>query len=249
MERSKIHLSQNKEQRSIHAKFCEEKFERIMQCTSDIGMVINAEKTQLLCVSDLRYCNTKSYFIANGSRVNSLETMKILGFVFDERPNVNAHINYCINKFNKALWALTHLKRAKIDTKILVEVFKIMLRPHLEYCAPVYNSMLTQEMNASLEKQQRRALNIIFGFGLSYEDLLLKAGLTTLESRREEMSGNFAKKLVESERFSSLFPLNEYTEDMAETRNRKTYREDFARSNRLFNSPLYSMRRYLNQNY
>ena len=211
-------------------------------------MVINAQKTQLLCVSDANYCKTKSYIVADNKKIESVEEMKILGFVFGTNSSVTTHINYCINKFNRAIWSLTHLKRANINQGILVEVFKVMLRPILEYCSAVYSSMLTKELEARLEKQQRRALNIIFGFGISYEDLLIRANTTTMAERREVACSNFAKSLVNSERFGAFFPEQVYPEDAAVTRNRKTYREDFARSSRLYNSPLYSMRRFLNQN-
>ena len=83
-----------------------------------------------------------------------------------------------------------------------------MLRPLLEYCSPIYHHMLTETMNESLERQQKRALKIIFGFEISYRMLLEKSGLPTLKQRRETACGVFAKKLLESERFSDLFPRN-----------------------------------------
>ena len=100
------------------------KFLQIYKNASDIGMVINSDKTQLLCVSGATHYDASSYIIAEGTRVNSCETMKILGFLFDGTPTVNAHIKYMIDKFNRAIWALVHLKRAKIDKKILTEVYK-----------------------------------------------------------------------------------------------------------------------------
>ena len=159
LEKSKKHLSVNKEVKTIHAKFCENKFENIKRRADNIGMVINADKTQLLCVSDNNFCEVKSYLIADDKRVDSVDSLKILGFVFDSKPNVSAHVNYCISKFNKALWALTHIRRANIKEDIMLEVYKVILRPLLEYCAPVYSSMLTLEQIDRLEKQQKRALS------------------------------------------------------------------------------------------
>ena len=122
-----------------------------------------------------------------------------------------------------------------------------MLRPFLEYCAPVFDPMLTQEQIVLIERQQKRALKIIYGFGQTYEELLQKSGISSLEDRRKETTLNFSRKLAESERFGHLFPKCTYPENMVELRNRKTYQEDFARSARLFNSPLYTMRRLLNE--
>ena len=247
MEKAKSLFSQLKEKRTVHATHCESRFSEISVAAENIGMVINAQKTQLLCMSDNRFCNTESYFITNGTKISSVDNMKILGFVFDTKPNVGAHISYSINKFSKAIWALNHLKRARMDIKVLTEVYKVMLRPLLEYCAVVYHSMLTFEQTCDLERQQKRALRIIYGFGHSSEKLLELAGVETLEERRVKACEDFAAKLASSDRFASLFPLNAVPDCTANTRSRKTYQESFARTARLFNSPLYYMRRNMNE--
>ena len=138
------------------------------------------------------------------------------------------------------------LKRAGIYDKILLEVYKVMLRPLLEYCAPVYNSMLTSEQAENLERQQRRALKIIHGFEHSYEELLEKTGLERLSERRKQACDIFTNKLAESERFGNLFEEIQYPEEMVTLRKQKRFREEFAKSTRLYNSPLYAMRRLMN---
>ena len=173
--------------------------------------------------------------------------MKILGFIFEEDPTVRAHTDYSITKFNRAVWSLSHLKRAKIEKCILLECYKIMLRPILEYCSVVYDSMLSGELSNKLERQQKTALRIIYGFGKSYEDLLSLSGIEALEDRRKNAVDIFVQKLLNSDRFKGLFPLNNYPHDMANLRSTKKYKEFYARTNRLFNSPLYAMRRKLNE--
>ena len=173
--------------------------------------------------------------------------MKILGFIFEEKPSVAAHVNYCIKKFNRSLWSLTHLKRAKIEKTTLLEAYKIMLLPLLEYCSPIYSSMLTCDLSNKLERQQATALKIIYSFNYSYADLLSIAGIPRLEERRQAACDSFINSLVQSDRFSHLFPLNEYPEEMVNLRRTKKYQELHARTTRLFNSPLYYMRRRLNE--
>ena len=247
LEAAKKHLSQHKEHRLIHARFCEDEFNSINNKAVNIGMKINAEKTQLLCLSDSRHYCVNSYINSQHSTIKSTEKMKILGFIFEESPTVNAHIEYSITKFNRAIWSLSHLKRAKIENFVLLECYKVMLRPILEYCSVVYDSMLTGELVDRLERQQKTALKIIYGFGKSYEDLLSLSGIETLASRRKSAVDIFIQKLLNSERFNYLFPLNTYPEDMVNLRSTKKYKELYARTNRLFNSPLYSMRRKLNE--
>ena len=93
-------------------------------------------------------------------------------------------------------------------------------------------------------EEQKRALKTIYGFDRKYEDLLKLTGLTTLEERRECAFANFTTKLHASDRFNYLFPEN--TAGNMELRSTKQFVEDYARSNRLYNSPVYSMRRFLN---
>ena len=242
LEAAQKHLTEKKEEKHVHARFCENMFNLIHANSKKIGMKINTSKTQLLCMSDSRHSNVTSHIIADGERITSGECMKILGFVFSTKPNVSAHINYCVTKFNRSIWALIHLKRAKISNCILLEIYKVMYRPILEYCSQVYNSMLTEELSSTLERQQKRALKVIYGFETTYEQLLLKTGLETLASRRESAFSVFANKLLESNRFGDLFSINQYPENMASLRNTKKFREEFARTLRLYNSPLYAMR-------
>ena len=114
-------------------------FESIANNAKEVGMVINSNKTQLLCLNANKNCTVNSYIIADGKKVVSVDRMKILGFIFEDKLSVGAHIYYSINKFNRALWALNHLRRARIDNETLLKVYKIMLRPLLEYCSPVYH--------------------------------------------------------------------------------------------------------------
>ena len=77
--------------------------------------------------------------------------------------------------------------------------------------------------------------------------LLKKCGIEKLSTRRESACESFAKKLIESTRFSEFFPTKVYPENIPTLRKQKTYREEFARMNRLYNSPVYAMRRMLNE--
>ena len=172
--------------------------------------------------------------------------MKILGFIFSNKPNANAHVDYIVKKYNKALWSLNHIKRSGIDVKTILTVYCVMLRPLIEFCSPVYHPLISNEQNVRLEGLQKMALKIIYGFNLNYEELLEKAQIKTLEERRVDSCNNFMNKLVLSEQFGNLFPRNEIDFHM-DLRHQNVYHEEFARSKRLYDSPLYSMRRMLNR--
>ena len=64
-----------------------------------------------------------------------------------------------------------------------------------------------------------------------------------LEERRQKAIEKFAQKTVKNPQFSHWFPTNK---NRSSQRTGKTYEEKLARSDRLYNSPLFKMRRILN---
>ena len=131
-------------------------------------MLINEKKTQLLCLSDNNSADVSSFIHTSSEKIVSKEEMKILGVIFNNKPTVNAHVQHLKCKFTKSLWVLIHLKRAKICQSELVKIYSAMLRPLLEYCAPLFHPMITSELSEMLESLQKRALRIIFGFNKDY---------------------------------------------------------------------------------
>ena len=84
---------------------------------------------------------------------------------------------------------------------------------------------------------------LLYGQQKSYGALLEEAGLKTLKERRQEHFIKFAKKTSENVNYSELFPKNSRRQSV---RNPKVFLEKFARTDRLYNSPVYAMRRALN---
>ena len=104
--------------------------------------------------------------------------------------------------------------------------------------------MLTGEMSDRLEDLQKKALKTIYGWDVSYADLLEISGLSTLKERREEIVDRFAQKTAKDTRFQHWFPRAPSTGH--DTRQGPRYLEEFARTERLKNSPVFYMRRRLN---
>jgi hypothetical protein len=100
-------------------------------------------------------------------------------------------------------------------------------------------------MNDQLERIQAQALKIIYGFGYSYRELLEKTGLEMLSERRLKAIDKFTTGCLNG-KFAGWFPL---THTRRSARNPRPYVEKHARCDRLRNSPLYFMRRRLNDHY
>src|SRR6218665_2865103 len=70
------------------------------------------------------------------------------------------------------------------DKDTILRLYKSLFRPQLECCIQVWSPHLKQDME-KLEKVQRRATKMIQGYkDLSYEERLIRRGLTKLEKRR-----------------------------------------------------------------
>ena len=61
LEKAKLHITTSKEKKTIRATHCEKRFSQITSKAEEVGMVINGQKTQLLCVSDNRNSDVSSY--------------------------------------------------------------------------------------------------------------------------------------------------------------------------------------------
>ena len=155
------------------------------------------------------------------------------------------HINYICQKYKKAAWSINHIKRAGMNNSIIVTVYTSILRPIIEFCSPVYHSLITEEQSNMLERLQKMTLKIIFGFNIEYEKLLELAGITSLKERRENAFIKFTTTIASNKRYSSWFPMNE--DRGLNLRRENTYKETFARTERFYNSPLFNMRRTLNR--
>jgi hypothetical protein len=88
-----------------------------------------------------------------------------------------------INKANRVLGMIKHTFKY-LDKNSLKLLFTSLVRPQLEYAAPIWN----QHSNGiskikQIENIQRRTTRIQSLKGLSYEDRLLELGLPTLERR------------------------------------------------------------------
>ena len=210
-----------------------------------IGMVVNERKTNLLCISDAINYRPSAFILDNaGIEIESGKTMRVLGFDFSDRPTASLHVEGVRRRMRMRYWVLRHLAKLGMNRTELVRVYLSMILPIADYCDYVYHSMLTDEQDEQLENAQVGALRVIFGYGISGRKLREMAGVQTLRARRIEHSDKFANKAVHDPHFRKWFPKKNVR---ASTRNNpETYKEDYARCERLRNSPIHYMRRRLN---
>ena len=96
-----------------------------------------------------------------------------------------------------------------------------------------------------LEKMQFAALKIIYGYNKSQNELLELSGLTRLSERREQLFRNFCLKIYKNDRFRKEW-IQEKEFVGPHLRKQRIVVEKNAKTSRLYNSPIFSMRRLLN---
>ena len=113
------------------------------------------------------------------------------------------------------------------------------------YASVVYHSSLTDEQDERLERLQTQALKCIYGPYNSARKLRQAAGIATLRSRRIHLCDKFVKKALSNPRFQHWFPLRTGRTSLR-NKQPEVYKEEKARCDRLYNSPLFFFRRRLN---
>ena len=128
-----------------------------------------------------------TYDIIHGNdKKHTLETCeeeKDLGVIFDSKLTFDKHINSAINKGNRIL-GLIRRSFTGIGNKVLVQLYKSLVRPHLEYGNQIWNPFLKRQSRA-IERVQRRATKLIKHLSdLEYGERLEKLKLPSLKYRR-----------------------------------------------------------------
>ena len=230
-----------------HAIQAQNVFRHLVRREEDIGMVVNTNKTSMICVSDAAGYEADAYILDNNqNRIGCQKTIKALGLHFSNKPDMWAQVEAVKRKLRSRYWMLRNLKKSGFTNEELVTVYKTMVHPVADYGAVVYHSSLTDEQDEILDNLQNGALRCIFGPGQSGREMRKLAGLPTLRERREQMTDKFAKKCAADPLFAKCFPLKNTRTSVRNTKNNEIYLESKARCTRLQNSPFFYFRRRLN---
>jgi len=94
---------------------------------------------------------------------------------------------------SKRLYFLKQHKRAGVPVQQLLHFYVTVIRPVLEYCAPVWHYAITRSQAEQLESIQKRAIHIIYPFtrGMSYSNLNLpplNPGVTNFQGHSFKIS-------------------------------------------------------------
>ena len=119
--------------------------------------------------------------IFNGKDVSRSESQKHFGLVLDSKLNFDMYLKGKFSIINNGM-ALLRKLRHYIPRKPLLSIYKIFLRPHLDYCDKPHNQKFTD----TLESIQYNAALAITGAikRASKEKVYNELGLEYLKDRR-----------------------------------------------------------------
>ena len=238
-------ISTSKEIRSLHSAGLSETYSRTSSGADDLGMILNTGKTQILCISDAISFDVSSCIKVGQEVIESQEEIKVLGYTFGSRPDARAQVSRVKLNGARRAWSIRHLKKAGVPNADLVQIYCSFVRSALEYASNVYGGYLTDEQSGDIERIQANILRSIFGQKNSYRKCLSQAAIPTLKDRRSLLFLKFAEKIENSDRFRERW-LPKSEEATHQLRKINKYKQERFRCNRLRDSPIFRMRKILN---
>ena len=134
---------------------------------------------------------------------------KDLGVIFDTTLKFDLHIDSIIKKANSMI-GLIKRNFSHIDIFIFQQLYKALIRPHLEYAQIIWSPQFIRQSKL-IENVQRRATKLVPNLkNLTYSERLKKLNLPTLKYRRIRGDMINVYKILNSNKADSnkLLPLN-----------------------------------------
>ena len=138
---------------------------------------------------------------------------------------------------------LKRLKAIGATSITLIDLFNKQIRSVLEYAVPAWGPGISDQDSEDIERVQKTALGIIFGNNTSYNTILKKHKIDTLEKRRSDLIQKFASKTAKHDEFNKWYVKHPH---IVQTRNKDKFLTVPTRHVRFENSPIPVMTRVLN---
>ena len=211
----------------------------------DNKMKINPKKTKIVCFNKSRkYAFPPELKLSDGQLLEVVSDVKLVGVIVDCNLSWQKNTDYICQKATQKLWIIRRLKKYRLDTFTLLDVYTKEIRSILEHAVPVWHSGLTKKQSAKIEKVQKTALKIILESNYTnYETACTLLNLEPLEYRRTDLCLTFARRDIKRE--GTLFSRIEVKSKTRAVP--KLVKEYKCRTNRYHNSSMPYLSRLLNK--
>ena len=165
---------------------------------SEWHLTVNTTKTVSMVIRSQNMPPCTLSIRINDKPVEQRDTHRHLGVTFSSTLRWAEHIDCIIYNASRKLGVLRRLRRT-LTPAVLLDIYTTCIRPTLEYANLVWCGLSKSDC-ARLERCQRSAARIITGISpladVSRDLLLARAGLCTLEARRNASLAFFVKRLL-----------------------------------------------------
>ena len=172
-------------------------------------MKLNKNKTKLMLFNPTKRYDFVPKISVEKEALDTVEELKLLGVVLRSDLKWSSNTESITTKGYKKLWLLKRLKSLGANVHDVLEVYTKIVRPTLEFAAPVWHAAITQAERDDIERVQKSMTKIVLQENYrGYKDALKALNLESLQQRRAKLCTNFALKTEKSSKFSAWFQPN-----------------------------------------
>ena len=154
--------------------------QRLLDWSREWQMEFNVEKCKVMHIGGT---NRNYGYHMDQKELEVVEEEKDLGVLITNDLKASQQCTAACNKANRVLGMMNRTIVYK-SKEVLLNLYKSLVRPHVEYCTPVW-SPCYQKDKSLIERVQHRFTRMIPGFSkLPYCERLKRLGLWSLEERR-----------------------------------------------------------------
>ncbi len=159
--------------------------DKVCEWSDKWQMVLNQKKCKHMHIGTHENGERFSFKNENTTvELQLVEEQKDLGLLIDSKLKFSKHITQSVSKANRNLGLIARTF-TYLDKDMFVQLYKSLVRPHLEYATPVWSPLLKKD-RVAIENVQRRASRLLQVYAnKEYQERLRSLGLPSLEYRRE----------------------------------------------------------------
>ena len=223
--------------------------DEISKWTTSQKMLLNESKTKAMVVNFTTNYQFTTRLNLNNKNIDVVNKMKILGTTINNKLDWNENCKNLISRVNKRMVFLQKILSFGANQREMVHLWITYCRSVLEQSAVVWQGGLTSKNRRDLERTQKSFTKLILKNRFTtYEQALISLNLSTLDSRRDQLSLKFALNCRKNEKTRHIFPLNKKTHNY-EVRKISKYMVQKSNTERLRKSPVIYMQNLLNKNH
>ncbi len=212
--------------------------------TTKDKMIINESKCNVINFNFSQNNSPPLNLELNNNKIASVDKIKLLGVIITNDLRWRENTAEIVKKVNMKYYQLVRLRQFSSKQEVLLETWKVLMRPITEYAAPLWHSGLLEVDKRKLENLQKKALALILGTiyidhkryyringkPVSYEHALKTCNLVPLAERREILTKQFAHDTYKNPAHKDFF--EEISDPRPNTRYKPKVKEQTGSSRR-----------------